>query len=109
MSYHAGPPVWSPWEPVVATFRRRPETLRPPDAAITAALGLAGDPQLAVPDVHGELLTAREVAGRLGVRTRWVTDKWNQGLLPGYRLPGSNRLRFVWRDVVASLERNGGR
>ena len=92
----------------MATFRRRPATLSPPDPGIPAALRLAGDPLLGVPDSQGELLTAREVAGRLGVRTRWVTDKWNQGVLPGYRLPGSNRLRFAWAEVVASLERNGG-
>jgi hypothetical protein len=57
--------------------------------------------------LNTELLTARDVAERLGVRPRWVTDKCREGLLPGYRLPGSNRLRFSWPDVLASLQRYG--
>jgi hypothetical protein len=56
----------------------------------------------------GPLLSPREVAERLGVRPRWVTDKHNAGHLIGYRLPGSNWLRFDWSEVVACLEKNGG-
>jgi hypothetical protein len=55
----------------------------------------------------GPLLKATEVAERLNVTPRWVTDKWNAGHLKGYRLPGSNRLRFDWPEILACLDTNG--
>ena len=39
------------------------------------------------------LLTAREVADRLGLSAETVLRKWRAGELPGYRL-ASNCLRF---------------
>jgi hypothetical protein len=51
------------------------------------------------------LLSSVEVAKILGVRPRWVTDKWAAGYLPGRRLPGSNRLRFLWSEIEEALER----
>jgi hypothetical protein len=57
---------------------------------------------------EGPLLKSKHVAERLGVSQRWVTDKWRAGHLTGYQLPGSNRLRFDWSEVVACLEKKGG-
>jgi hypothetical protein len=51
-------------------------------------------------------LTARELAELLNVTPRWVTDKHNAGALKGgFRLPGSNRLRFDWSKVLAGFEK----
>lgn len=55
-----------------------------------------------------EYLHAWEVAERLGVTVGWVWDKWEAGELPGRRLPGSNRLRFMWSEVEEVLERGRG-
>jgi hypothetical protein len=66
----------------------------------------------AVPDFkpmplpEGPLLSSYELAQRLGVSQRWVTDKHHAGHLTGYRLPGSNRLRFDWREVMACLQKS---
>jgi hypothetical protein len=58
------------------------------------------------PARDSEMMTALEVAKALNVKQRWVTDNWRA--LNGYRLPGSNRLRFDWDEVVECLEQNGG-
>ena len=93
----------------MARFRRHPPAnLRLVPAAEAAGLRFAEASANHTIGPHEELLTAREVGERLGVRPRWVTDKWNEGVLPGYRLPGSNRLRFLWPEILACLERHGG-
>lgn len=48
-------------------------------------------------------LLAWQVAERLGVTHRWVMDKAASGHLPCVKLPGSNRIRFIWADVEAAL------
>ena len=52
------------------------------------------------------LLTARELAERLGMSTDWVLDKWEAEELPGFRLGGGERgpVRFRWSEVEAVLE-----
>jgi predicted DNA-binding transcriptional regulator AlpA len=52
-----------------------------------------------------QFITAREVAALLGVPPRWVMDKYREGLLPGYRLPGSNKARFLASEIRASMAR----
>jgi excisionase family DNA binding protein len=54
--------------------------------------------------VTGRLLTAREVADRLGFSPETVLRRWRAGELPGYRL-GTNVLRFSEDDLEAWLER----
>jgi excisionase family DNA binding protein len=49
-------------------------------------------------------LNAREIAMILGVPHRWVVDKARDGLLPSYKLPGSNRLRFIESEVREAME-----
>jgi excisionase family DNA binding protein len=49
------------------------------------------------------LLTARDVAERLGVDVGWIYDEWQAGRLPGFRL-GSRMLRFRWSEIEAWLE-----
>lgn len=71
-------------------------------------VGRGADPSAGVQLPELPLLKSHEVAERLGVKPRWVTDKLNAGHLTGYRLPGSNRLRFSWPEVMACLERSGG-
>ena len=92
----------------MARFRRRPALEASHQLQSETTLQPGRYSSLESSGLRDELLTAHEVARRLGVRTRWVTDKCHQGLLPGYRLPGSNRLRFSWDDVLASLERLAG-
>ncbi len=54
------------------------------------------------------LITAREVAERLGMSNAWVLDRWEAGELPGFRL-GSRAVRFRWSELEAWLEsRRGG-
>jgi excisionase family DNA binding protein len=52
--------------------------------------------------VSGQLLTAREVALRLGLSPETVLRRWRAGELPGYRL-GSNVLRFDEAELEAWL------
>jgi predicted DNA-binding transcriptional regulator AlpA len=57
------------------------------------------------------LITARDVAERLGMTPDWVLDKWEAGLLPGFRL-GSRKgapVRFRWSEIDAWLETRLGR
>jgi excisionase family DNA binding protein len=49
-----------------------------------------------------QLLTAREVASRLGATPRWVLSQWRAGSLPGFRLTGK-MVRFSSTDVDAWL------
>ena len=55
----------------------------------------------------GPLLMANEIAEFLNVPPRWVMEKFNSGHLIGYRLPGSNRVRFDKSEVIATLQRQG--
>jgi predicted DNA-binding transcriptional regulator AlpA len=48
-------------------------------------------------------VTAREVADTFGVTHRWVNEKARDGSLPSYKLPGSNRSRFLISEVQAKL------
>ena len=52
------------------------------------------------------LITAREVADRLGMSVDWVLKKWQAGELPGYRLNGRNArpVRFRWSEILAWLD-----
>src|SRR4051794_40338241 len=49
------------------------------------------------------LLTAREVAERLGATPRWVLDRWAAGDLPGFRLT-ARMVRFRASEIDAWLE-----
>ncbi len=49
------------------------------------------------------LLSAREVAGMLGVPERTVRDKWRAWGLPAYRI--GKHLRWKERDVLAWIDR----
>ena len=49
------------------------------------------------------LLSAREVAGILGVPERTVRDKWREWGLPAYRI--GKHLRWKERDVLAWIDR----
>jgi excisionase family DNA binding protein len=53
--------------------------------------------------MSGQLLTARELADRLGLSPETVLRKWRAGELPGYRL-ASNCLRFDEAEVERWLE-----
>jgi predicted DNA-binding transcriptional regulator AlpA len=45
-------------------------------------------------------LTAREVAGRLGLTPATVLRYHRQGRLPGRKMPGTFRpIRFVWSEI----------
>ena len=48
------------------------------------------------------LLTAKEVAARLGVHTNYIYSRAVAGELPSYRF-GGNR-RFRWSEIEAWLE-----
>lgn len=52
------------------------------------------------------LLTARDVAQRLGMSPAWVLDRWEAGELPGFRIGGrkGGPVRFRWLEVEAVLE-----
>jgi excisionase family DNA binding protein len=50
-----------------------------------------------------QLLTAREVAGLLGLSTSTVLDWWEAGKLPGFRLNG-RVVRFRRDEILAWLE-----
>ena len=49
------------------------------------------------------LLTAREVGQRLGLAAKTVMDKARAGVLPSFRVPGGNRVRFRWSEIEAAL------
>jgi excisionase family DNA binding protein len=49
------------------------------------------------------MLSAREVAGILGVPERTVRDKWRAWGLPAYRI--GKHLRWKERDVLAWIDR----
>jgi predicted site-specific integrase-resolvase len=53
--------------------------------------------------IHDDLMTARELAGHLGVRPGTILDWHRQGKIPGRRL-SHKVLRFSLRDVVNALE-----
>ena len=52
------------------------------------------------------LLTARELAGILGLKPATILDKFERGELPGFRLGGrvGAPVRFRWSEVEAWLE-----
>lgn len=56
-------------------------------------------------------LTTREVAERLRVCPETVLRYYNEGLIPGRRLPGRHAaVRFVWREIdeaFAERQRDG--
>jgi len=48
-------------------------------------------------------ITAREVAQRFGLSPQTILNYYNQGLLPGWRLPGKlHPVRFLWSEVEAA-------
>jgi excisionase family DNA binding protein len=49
------------------------------------------------------MLSARDVAGILGVPERTVRDKWREWRLPAYRI--GKHLRWKERDVLAWIDR----
>ena len=45
-------------------------------------------------------ITAREVAGRLGLSAGTILRYYRDGLIPGRRMPGQIRpVRFLWSEV----------
>ena len=48
---------------------------------------------------HGRLLTAAEVAERLGFTERYVWRLGREGVLPRIKLPGRKYVRFAEEDV----------
>jgi excisionase family DNA binding protein len=53
------------------------------------------------------LLTARQLAGLLGLSPATVLDRFERGDLPGFRLYGGRKgspVRFRWSEVEAWLE-----
>ena len=55
------------------------------------------------PRSDSEFCTAREIADLLGTSPRWVLDKYRADEIPGHRLPGSNRIRFLEAEVRAAV------
>jgi predicted DNA-binding transcriptional regulator AlpA len=52
---------------------------------------------------HERYITAREVAERVGLTPGTIVRYFNEGLLPGRRLPGKMRpVRFLWSEVEAA-------
>jgi excisionase family DNA binding protein len=50
-------------------------------------------------------ITAREVAGRLGLSSGTVLRYYRDGLIPGRRLAGQIRpVRFLWSEVEAAWD-----
>lgn len=50
-------------------------------------------------------ITAREVAGRLGLSPETILRYYREGLIPGRRLAGQIRpVRFLWSEVEASWD-----
>jgi excisionase family DNA binding protein len=56
--------------------------------------------------VSESLLTAREVAERLGLSPGTVLDRFEAGDLPGFKLYGKagGPVRFRWSEIEAALE-----
>jgi len=52
---------------------------------------------------HERYITAREVAERVGLSAGTIVRYYNDGLIPGRRLPGRTRpIRFLWSEVEAA-------
>jgi excisionase family DNA binding protein len=51
-------------------------------------------------------LTAAEIGEHIGTTPRWIIEKAHSGDLPSYKLPGSNRVRFLLSEVKEAM-RNG--
>jgi predicted DNA-binding transcriptional regulator AlpA len=50
-------------------------------------------------------ITAREVAGRLGLSPDTILRHYRAGLIPGRRMPGQIRpVRFLWSEVEAAWD-----
>jgi len=50
-------------------------------------------------------ITAREVAGRLGLSAGTILRYYRDGLIPGRRLAGQIRpVRFLWSEVEAAWD-----
>jgi predicted DNA-binding transcriptional regulator AlpA len=50
-------------------------------------------------------ITAREVAGRVGLSAETILRYYRDGLIPGRRLPGQIRpVRFLWSEVEAAWD-----
>jgi predicted DNA-binding transcriptional regulator AlpA len=50
-------------------------------------------------------ITAREVAGRLGLSPDTILRYYRDGLIPGRRLAGQIRpIRFLWSEVEAAWD-----
>ena len=55
--------------------------------------------------VDERYITAREVAGRLGLSPETILRYYRDGLIPGRRLAGQIRLvRFLWSEVEAAWD-----
>jgi excisionase family DNA binding protein len=56
---------------------------------------------------NGErLLTARELAGYLGLKPGTVLDKWERGELPGFKF--GRAVRFDLEEILATGRPDGG-
>ena len=54
--------------------------------------------------IDGRLLTASEVAERLGFSPDWVLDRFEAGDVPGYRFGRKGGpVRFLWADWESFL------
>ena len=63
--------------------------------------GRNGEP----PTMTERLLTAREVADRLGVSVEWTLRHYRSGELPGFRIGRNVRpVRFRWSEIEAWLD-----
>ena len=50
-------------------------------------------------------ITAREVAGRLGLSPATILRYYRDGLIPGRRMPGQIRpVRFLWSEIEAAWD-----
>ncbi len=59
----------------------------------------ASRPALRAVDTTGRLLTAAQVAERLGYTERYVWKLGREGVLPRVKLPGRRYVRFAEEDV----------
>ncbi len=59
---------------------------------------VANPPRPRIVSREETLLTAREVSILLGASPRWVLDKWQAGVLPGFRLSGK-MVRFRASEI----------
>jgi excisionase family DNA binding protein len=62
--------------------------------------------QTVTPTPHApeRFVTAAEIADLLGMTPRWVVEKAHAGHLPHYKLPGSNRVKFLVSEVLHKLK-----